>query len=155
MAHLGTLCSFSAGLTSLGRHIILLTEALYAAAGCILLSFAAGLLKTGVATTCINIRLSDGLHLTIHDFGVPWNCVSRCIRQTTALVFSNQEDTSWDASESSHEAWCLSSLHIRANFCVPSSGLERNSACLRPGQAFLHRWIAQKVLQTPLLELTY
>ena len=70
----------------LRRHIILLNEALHAAAGCILLSFAAGLLMKAVVTTCLNIRLSDGRYLTIHDFGVPWNYVSYHGRSLLGMV---------------------------------------------------------------------
>ena len=96
MARPGTLSSFSDGLISLRRHIILLNEAFHAAAGCILLSFAVGLLKKGVATTCINIRLSDGLYLTIHDFGVPWNCVSHHGRSLAGVVLLHQQSARGD-----------------------------------------------------------
>ena len=53
------------------RHSVLLAEALHAAVGCVLLSFAEVLLMKAIATTCNTILHSDGQYLTIHEFGVP------------------------------------------------------------------------------------
>ena len=64
------------------------------------------------------------------QLGVPWNCVSRCIRHTAATVLLHREDSWRDSPESFCEASCPLSLHVRVKFCFSSPDLEQTSTFL-------------------------
>ena len=101
-----------------------------AVADCLLLSFL--LLMLGNA---LWIHLQPhpllGLATLNHpQLGVPWNCMSRCIRHTAAMVLLCRKISGWGSLESFGEVLWPSWLHVRANLCLPSPDLEQTSACL-------------------------
>ena len=69
MAHPGTLFSFSGGKISLTKHSVLLAEALHAAAGYLLLSFAEVLLMKAVV---IHLQHHPSLQLSMPDHPQLW-----------------------------------------------------------------------------------
>ena len=69
MARLGTLFSFSSGRIPLAKHSVLLAEALHAAVGCLLLSFAEFLLMKAVA---IHLQHHPSLQLPMPDHLQLW-----------------------------------------------------------------------------------
>ena len=104
------------------KHSVLLAEALHAVAGCLLLSFAEVLLMNPSRATCNTILHSNCGCLTIHNFGVPWDCVSHCRRNIAAMVLVRCTISWRDSPESFCEASCplLPQFDLRTQLQIPS-----------------------------------